>query len=438
METLSNFPYREIEFDKQGAPVDGRQTQDLLNFIKSTEPGKPTDLLIACHGWNNDMNDARNLYKNFFGVVRGVLDRSAPAVVGARRFAVAGILWPSKKFVDADLIPGGAAAFNANSAVQNSLDHLKSFFDTPAASKKIDEAKALAVRLDQGEPVQDAWLAKLRELLPPRGQDPEDASNQFLHLPGSEILRKLQAPLLPPTAPGRSEGGAAGFGDFFGGIHDAALRVLNYATYYLMKDRAGMVGHTAVNDLIRSVHEAAPDLKIHLIGHSFGARVVTAAADGRPNQPVQHVSTMTLLQAAFSHYSFAHNYEPGSDGLFRTVVTEHKVTGPILITHSIKDIAVGRAYAIASRIAGQVAQGLGDENDRYGGLGRNGARITPEAVDGQLQPVGAVYTFAPGKIYNLTADNIIMEHSDICKPEVAYALLTATSTGSQKINFIAS
>nr|MDQ2901028.1 lysophospholipase [Acidobacteriota bacterium] len=182
-----------------------------------------------------------------------------------------------------------------------------------------------------------------------------------------------------------------------------------------------VVGREGVNDLIREIGNHAPGLRIHLIGHSFGGRVVTAAADASALK----VSGMTLLQAAFSHYSFAHNYEPGSDGLFRKVVTDRKVTGPILITHSNRDTAVGKAYAIASAIAGQIAQALGDENDRYGGLGRNGARLTPEAVDGNLQPVGSSYQFTGGKIFNLTADDIILEHSDICKPEVAYALLSA-------------
>jgi hypothetical protein len=83
------------------------------------------------------------------------------------------------------------------------------------------------------------------------------------------------------------------------------------------------------------------------------------------------------------------------------------------------------AYPLASRIAGQDAAGLGDENDRFGGLGRNGAQHTPERVVGTLQPVGSSYTFEPGKIYNLNADAIIADHSDICHHEVAFALLKA-------------
>ena len=78
------------------------------------------------------------------------------------------------------------------------------------------------------------------------------------------------------------------------------------------------------------------------------------------------------------------------------------------MTHSRNDRAVGVAYPLASRIAGQDAAGLGDENDQFGGLGRNGAQHTPERVVGTLQPVGSSYTFEPGKIYNLNADAIIV------------------------------
>ncbi|MGI8988773.1 MAG: serine aminopeptidase domain-containing protein [Bryobacteraceae bacterium] len=427
MKTLSNFPYTEVEFDMDGKPVDPRETQDLMDYLAGD--GKElTDLFIMSHGWNNDMNDARGLYARFFAVLRGVLDQTPPSSLAGRRFGVVGILWPSKKFADADLIPGGAAAFDPDSALQDSLDHLKTFFTTDDARAKIDEAKALADRLDEGEPARDAWFAKIRALLPARGQDSEDASEQFLAIPGSDLLRKLQAPIAPALSPGSGfqGGGAAGFGDFFGSVQSAAIQALNYTTYYLMKDRAGVVGRAGVCGLISEIANHSPGLKIHLIGHSFGGRVVTSAADASASK----VSGMTLLQAAFSHYSFAHNYEPGSDGLFREVVTDGKVTGPILISHSMRDTAVGKAYAIASAIAGQIAQALGDENDRYGGLGRNGARLTPEAVDGNLQAVGSTYQFTGGKIFNLTADDIIMEHSDICKPEVAYALLSAVAAAS--------
>lgn len=86
MTTLSNFPYAEIEFDMDGKPVDPRETQDLMHYLAGD--GKQlTDLFVMSHGWNNDMNDARGLYRRFFAVVRGVLDQTPR---GRRQAATSG------------------------------------------------------------------------------------------------------------------------------------------------------------------------------------------------------------------------------------------------------------------------------------------------------------------------------------------------------------
>jgi len=156
--------------------------------------------------------------------------------------------------------------------------------------------------------------------------------------------------------------------------------------------------------------------------------VVTAAAAGAEGQPVLTVQTLTLLQAPFSHYGFSDNYDGKQACCFRRVLANHAVRGPILISHSVGDSAVGTMYPLASMLACQVGQGLGGANDKYGGMGRNGAQTTPEAVRGPLLAVGASYAFQGGRVYNLNADAIIQDHSDISHPEVAYALLQAIAT----------
>jgi hypothetical protein len=136
---------------------------------------------------------------------------------------------------------------------------------------------------------------------------------------------------------------------------------------------------------------------------------------------------MSLLQAAFSHFAFAKKYDRGGhDGFFRSVVTQAQVKGPLLITHTRQDTAVGSAYAIASRVAGQIAAALGDADDPYGGLGSNGAQKTPEANFLQMLKPGSAYApFLAGKVYNLKADGLITGHSEITNAAVAYAMLSA-------------
>jgi hypothetical protein len=139
---------------------------------------------------------------------------------------------------------------------------------------------------------------------------------------------------------------------------------------------------------------------------------------------------MTLLQAAFSHNGFAKNYFGGNkDGFFRSVVTGRRITGPILVTFTRNDKAVGTAYPIASRLNGESGAALGDATDRYGGIGRNGALFTPESIGAMLWPNGgaAAYAFKPGRVYNLNSDKFISNHGDVAGPQVAHAILAAVS-----------
>jgi len=70
---------------------------------------------------------------------------------------------------------------------------------------------------------------------------------------------------------------------------------------------------------------------------------------------------------------------------------------------------------------------MGDANDFYGGMGRNGAQKTPEAFDDKLltdaTPYGALDKGL--RVRNLNGDAIISGHGDIERPETARALLQA-------------
>jgi hypothetical protein len=214
-------------------------------------------------------------------------------------------------------------------------------------------------------------------------------------------------------------GGAVGLGSSLSGFAASALNLLNYTTYYTMKMRAGTVGKNGVGPL---VDRLAPQVeRIHLIGHSFGGRVVAATAAG---STTDKVSSLTLLQAAFSHNGFSQSMH----GFFRSVIDQKRIRGPIVITHTKNDQAVGIAYPLASRINGDTTAAFGDENDKFGGMGRNGAQqmLANERVAGPLRAVGdAGYQFQTGRCFNLLADTFIKSHGDVRGREVAYAISCA-------------
>ena len=470
MKTLHGFPCFEIEFDTKGGLVDPAHASEAQRFIASAAAGV-TDVIAISHGWNNNMDEARRLYDDFFKNFRARLDKGAIMAPASRTFAVVAVLWPSKRFDDADLIPGGAASLGpigaaggvgggaaaagpgapgpSDEQLRALIDDLNAYLKSPAAGAKLDAAKALIPNLQNSAADQAKFVELVRASVEAQAASADDASDQFFTRPATEVMAELSKPLFTMPvpgggggaaggvgggmgAPGGPGGGAAGaVGNFLGGIRNGAKNVLNFTTYYAMKARAGMVGANGLNRVLRELKAAKPALKIHLVGHSFGGRLVTAAADGPDNQPGVPVNSMSLLQAAFSHNAFATKFDTKNDGLFRKVVTEGKVTGPIIVTHTRNDRAVGLAYPIASRLASQKAAALGDENDTYGGIGRNGAlsKFTPEAATGQLLAVDTAYQFAAGKrIHNLVADQFITDHGDVARAEVAQAVLSAIAT----------
>jgi hypothetical protein len=434
MKTIGGIPVFEVEFDKSGKLFEATQLGALIAHAVDKQA---TDLILFAHGWNNDMADARKLYTTFFTEFGAFAPTTA---AGTRTFAGAAVLWPSKKFTDKDLIPGGGAAALSSQELSVIRARLKELAKEPvrlgksvpvsaAKQKKIAKAEGLLKTIETDPHSQEEFVRIVRSLLSDKAAHHDDGTKDLFNISERKLLKSLSAPVNAAGALGAggaaggfstlsvASGGAADLGD---SILSGIRRLLNMTTYYQMKERAGVVGANGVAASIEKIRRKAPNIRLHLVGHSFGGRVVTAATDtvGSTNK----IDSLTLLQAAFSHNGLATKFDGKSDGFFRKVVTGKKVRGPILVTCTKNDKAVGIAYPLASRLGGQNAAALGDENDPYGGIGRNGAVKTPEALKGALLAANGVYAFASGSIYNLNADAFIGDHSDICRPQVAWAL----------------
>jgi hypothetical protein len=443
----------EVQFDKDGNLVIPSQESDIIQAL--TAPGNTfTDVVAISHGWNNDMDEARTLYRTFFGALEQVL----PAATG-KTLAI-GILWPSKRFADADLIAGGAASAEGDSlpdsVLLDRLEELKHLFTDNEANAKLEQMKGLVAGLKSTDN-QNQFVSLLGAILDkhsdPAQRTPDEGeatiSSRAQDDGGAKLLKDFGKPVTQ-VVKADGEGGAAGLGglggnralgadgpgaaagisDLLTGIKAGALRLLNFTTYSTMKDRAGKIGRDAVNPLLQRIQAAVPDkLKFHLVGHSFGGRLVTAAVDGQKPLKVQ---TLLLLQAAYSHNGLAAHFDPqdpSKSGFFHAVFDNRKVSGPIVITHSKNDRAVGLAYPLASRLNGDDAAGIGDANDLFGGMGANGAQHV-DVADITLLNIGVgQYDFkTSGKsVFNVNGDAIITSHGDVARPETA-ALLAAAMT----------
>ena len=414
-ETLAGFPFYTLSFDRDAEPTDPHEADALQQRLTGADA--PAHLIVVSHGWRNDIADARGLYTALFQNVR----QQAPDLDAV----VAGVFWPSKKFADRDLTPGGAASADADDEVVAALDALDGPDLTDAEREHLDTARALVANLDV-EAAQEAFVEHLRAFLPEEDDTFDTPPEEVYHAPGPDLLDRLGDTDDGGDEDGDFDGGAAGIGDLLKKVRDGARNLATFTTYYSMKSRAGDVGE-ALADVLDGLAQAAPDVEIHLVGHSFGARLVTAAAAATE---VARPASMTLLQAAFSHNSFARNFDGSKDGGYRSVLTGGRVRGPIVVTHTRNDKAVGVAYALASRLGRQNANAVGDAGDLFGGLGSNGAQHTPEAQSGVMVSVGSPYPFRAGAVHNLLADAFVSDHNAVTGPECAHALLSAMRTGA--------
>jgi hypothetical protein len=290
--------------------------------------------------------------------------------------------------------------------------------------------------LDDKASARKEFVTLLRNLANRTAADNEDGSSTFFKIDSEDLFKRLNIPpaQVDRTLPkGRAlalssdtsiqpMGQAVGFMDTLKGAAAAAANAASYLSYYMMKERASTVGMKGVAPLLDKL---APKLaRIHLIGHSFGGRLVTATALACGNGKLH---SLCLLQAAFSHNGFS----PRNlfNGFFRDVLEKEKIKNVIFATHTKNDTAVGIAYPLASRISGAVASALGDEDDKFGGIGRNGAQQMGEGerVMAHLLEVGGKYEFARGKIFNLEASLFIANHGDVTGPQVAEAIVAAAN-----------
>ncbi len=432
-EQLAGFPHWEVRFDDRGVVVDPAAADAMLAELPAAGV---TDLIVLSHGWNNDKPIARGLYRRFFEQVRAVLDgvdpqRRREAVIGT-----VGVLWPSMRWPDEDLgdDAGGAASLATPAGDAGLVGALKGVYDDGEQQAALDE---LARLLDE-RPSDPAALARFQQLLGVVSQGPdvtdaaEDTGERSLvESPPEEVFGRF-ADEVDAVAPPDDEGGAAGLGDAFGRLWRGAKEALRQATYWRMKKRAGVVGKDGLGPLLARFAEGVPGLRVHLVGHSFGARLVSFSLAGLPEsalRPASPVKSVLLLQGAFSHFAFARELPHDRSRSGAVAGMTARVDGPLAVSHSRFDSAVGTFYPLASVVSGEDAAGFAERMYRWGAIGSDGAQAS-DATTADLGPVGAPYDLAAGRIVNLDANRVITAggppsgaHSDIFHPEVAWASL---------------
>jgi choline dehydrogenase len=429
---VSGFPFWEVTFDEGGGLVDNGAVDQLLSQL----PGQGvTDLFIFSHGWNNSPPVARALYQNYFAQLRTIFDQLGNPLPRRREANIGGVgvIWPSMRWIDEDPPAGGEGAaslgFPAAPSDTEVVLALKAVFGKPEQQQALDELAALL----KERPHDPQKLARFQALMAQltTGHDvawavEDNGERALLSEPPQDVFTRFAA--VTPDVP--DEGGVAGFHPFQR-LWDGAKQALRQATYWEMKKRAGMVGEKGLGPLIGQIQQVQPELRVHLLGHSFGARLVSFALTTLPEGTASPVKSLLLLQGAFSHFAFAASlpHDPGRAGALDGM--QKRVDGPLAVTHTLKDMAVGTFYPLASLAAGQDAAAFGDSLYRWGAMGHDGAQAVDAAVR-ILDAAGTDYgaALSAGRFVSLDGNNIIVNggppsgaHSDIIHPEIAWASL---------------
>lgn len=447
-------PVWDLQFDQNGqltSPAQG----DVLAEVAAAGV---TDLFVFSHGWGTSQDSARSLYDQMFPMIRD----AAHGLAGLPKLGFAGIYWPSLWFPPTAATPPPAAG-----AQQADSDALVDLSAGTAALSGADIASAL--RPGFADPAQQDAITQLGQLIDEGVAAAGSAESDTVKQQRLQQIGQLIKSLTPPSAPdGEYEdsgetalllssdpvtdyqaaadafgtvppaGAQQGIGDWFSKAINGAKDVLRVFSYTIMKGRAGTVGRNGLGPLLAALHTRSSAVRVHLIGHSFGARLVCFALAGVGGPADSPVASLLLLQGAFSHWSFAHAQDNpfGSPGALNAYAD--RVHGPLVATHTVYDWAVGVWYPKASFLAKQDAAAA--VADRWGGMGADGFQAVKPAEDRAMPAQGGTdYGLTPGIFYRIDAANVINAtagepfagaHSDIRKPPVAQlAAATAAAHG---------
>ncbi|MFF9149332.1 serine-threonine protein kinase [Streptomyces sp. NPDC014861] len=421
---MSVDPYREIVFDRDGDGPAG-QAAELVALARRGV----TDLVVFAHGWNNSPSGATRLYSDFFAPFPGLL---APGVEAG----YAGVVWPSMMFTD-EPVPDFRALVTTLPEKERTIVRLTELLALARAEEAaFAEFGALLRELADVTGEDGAGEGAVGEGAVGEGVVGQGRSGPGFAGDGPVPDFLLADPVetcavftgaLTGTAPEALLGGG------LGGLWRGGREALRQAAYHVMKKRAGHVGERGLGPLLAEVARAAPGLRVHLVGHSMGARLVAYGLRGLPGA-LRPVRSMTLLQGAFSHYAFAARlpHDPGRSGALKDM--QLRVRGPVVACHSRHDTALGVLYPLASRAARDSASlleapaRLSARDPRWGAIGWDGVHGVPGAARRTLATVLRDGVPASGCV-SVDAADVVRSHSDIRRSELAGVVVSAARIG---------
>jgi hypothetical protein len=389
----NEIPWYIVPFDAEGR-CQGPETR--AHLISSLESGDFSDVYLFSHGWNNDWNAATDRYNSFVEGFLGMRKRFHLTTPDGYKPLLVGIYWPSTVLVtESEKGPEILADQPDSGAIAEERRRISELAAEVAPDKR--ERFYALVQKPQLGPDESRELAGLlsgvycdadNELPDSAGTPNED---EIVERWAASVERKRK-PASKKTA-GSVTLTSSGSPVAAGWVHDVLLsprEIVRGATVYQMKDRAGKVGANGVRKLVEDVLMKT-DARLHLIGHSYGAKLVlsalVAATIARPGRQAE---SMLLLQPAVSHLCFAEQV-PGTSkpGGYREAL--QRVRKPVLATYSTHDVPLRRLFHRAlwrgaDKGEVRIAANSNAPPNKYAALGGYGPRKSGEKLIDIVRP----------------------------------------------------
>jgi hypothetical protein len=439
----TEVPWYVIPFDEEGrckAPV------TRAHLVSALRTGGFSHVFVFSHGWNNNWADAVTSYEGFISGFSEMSKRQGLSTNPAYKPLLVGIFWPAISLVlpwerAPQFAAAGAAPLSAD-ADRFADDHDRSVTEIASGLRAEDVPKFY--ELASAQSLTDTQARELARLILPTLPEGDEGGTAPAGADDLVGAWKLAAARTPGTGGatfdvddeesfgtvGPVPGGAPQPASLLGSLDPR--NAIRMATVWKMKDRAGRVGATGVHELLRDVLGAC-DSAVHLVGHSYGAKValsaIAAAALPRP------VTSALLLQPAVSYLCFAADSDGEQHpGGYRVALD--RVKQPVAATFSSRDVPLAHLFHLAVRRKSDIGEqriAAGPPN-RFAALGGYGAGGLAAAEGRVITPKleGAPYgefTIPGVRVVSIQGTQQISGHGDISNPTTWWLLCDQVRRG---------
>jgi hypothetical protein len=416
------MPWYMMPFDRDGICTAPRTREHLMTAIAAE---LVTDIILFCHGWNNDWKYATARYQSFIEGYSKLRTTHQLALPNGYHPLFVGVFWPSMILLTEREQPPQILAVdgpNEDAIVEERerIAELAGAVNAPQRERFYGLIQRAALSEEEAEE-----LAGILQPIYSRANDelpigapatPANIVNGWL------AAANAQPPAATKETFGAATGRETGRAQTAGSFGDALRRVLprdviRLATVYQMKDRAGRVGATGVRALVEDLLANNKNARLHLLGHSYGCKVLLSALATASLGSGRTAHSMLLLQPAVSHLCFAGKL-PGSGGPggYRSVLP--RVARPIFATYSTNDFPLHEVFHRAlwrSADKGEVGIAAfgGEPPNIYAALGGYGPRDSDQALIDITQPVVPLDLKQRARLYGVDGTATISGHGDI-------------------------